>query len=188
MEWFGNYKGDCELVPLLRALIADNEHDWAKWLIIRAMATIDYDAVVSYAIFTVKQVLNIYEQHYPNDNRPRVAIEKAEEFLQSKTKEATVAVATYLAADAADEAARDAYHCATTNAAAEIAFAIACVARAAVYTTHNNIAYTVARSAHVAIDTAVYAAALAANSDDAGREMQEKILNYGIKLLETTET
>ena len=107
VKWFRNYEGDRELIPILNALIADDKHDDANWLIVRCMTK---DQYVRYAIFAAEQVIDIFKKKYPEDNRPRTAIEKAKEYLQSKTKigAADDAYVAYVAAYAADAAADDA--------------------------------------------------------------------------------
>jgi hypothetical protein len=136
--------------------------DWANWLIVRIMT---YKQYVSYAVFSAESVLDIYEKKYPNDNRPRKAIEAAKLCVKSPTKKNK---------DAADAAANAAS--AAASAAANAAYA-AYAASAAANTA--NTAY--------AADAAAYAASAAASAayaaDAADAEMKIKILNYGLKLL-----
>jgi hypothetical protein len=65
---------------------------------------------VQYAIFAAEQVIHIYEKKYPEDKRPRQAIEAAKAYLENpcaKTKAAAAAAAyaAYAAAYAAYAAA-----------------------------------------------------------------------------------
>ena len=46
---------------------------------------------VEWAVYCARSVLNIYEKKYPNDNRPRKAIESAEEWFKNSTEENRVA-------------------------------------------------------------------------------------------------
>ena len=78
-----------------------NRFDWANWLIVRV---ITYKQYVSYAVFAAEQVIEIYEKKYPNDKRPRTAIEAAKKCIAAPTKKNKAAAYTAAAA-AADAAA-----------------------------------------------------------------------------------
>ena len=71
---------------------------------------------IAFAVLCAEAVLKYYEQHKPNDDRPRKAIEAAKEYLKHPNADA---------ADAARAAARAAY------AAARAAYAARAAARAA---------------------------------------------------------
>ncbi len=78
-----------------------------------------------YAIYWAEAVLHIFEEKYPDDNRPRKAIEAAKEYLRHPTEENKQAAdAAAYAADAAD-AAYAAYAACAANAAANAAYAAA---------------------------------------------------------------
>ena len=62
------------------------------------------DTIILFAILCAESVLQVYENEYPKDDRPRKAIEAAKEYLKTKTARAARA-----AAYAADAAARAAY-------------------------------------------------------------------------------
>ena len=83
-------------------ICADHRLDWANWVIVRVM---NYDQYVSYAVFAAEQVINIYEKKYPNDKRPRLAIEAAKKCIGLKGAAARAARA---AGDAARADAGDA--------------------------------------------------------------------------------
>ena len=119
---------------------------------------------VQYAIFAAEQVIDIYEGKYPNDKRPRNAIEAAKAYLKNPSKETK--------ADAYASAAADAYpaYAAASYADDAAAYAAACAADAADAATY---AYA-----------AAYAAASYADAAAERRKMQAKILKYGIRLLE----
>ena len=115
-----------------------------------------YRMYVSYAVYAAEQVIDIYEKKYPDDKRPRKAIEAAKACIKNpsaKNKEA----AGWAAAWAAGAAAR-----AAEAAARAAGWAAEAAARAA-------------EAAARAAGAAGWAAAAA---------MQEKILRYGIRLLE----
>ena len=121
---------DLDVSDFLRGLANGNQYQWANWLIVRVMTRPQY---LAYAIFAAEQVIDIYEKKYPDNKKPREAIEAAKKVLENDTKEnRDAAAAAY--ADAAD----------------------------------------------------AYAAADAADAYAAARkEMQERILHYGISLLNT---
>jgi hypothetical protein len=157
----------------LDKLISSDKLDWGNWLIVRLMSK---KQKVMYAIFAAEQVIEIYEKNYPEDNRPRKAIEAAKEYLKSPNKKTKAAAAVaYAAAYAADVAAAYAADVAAA-AAADVAAAAAAVAAA--------VAYAAAVAAYAAAVAAVAAAAVAAAADAAvaKKEMQVRILNYGMSI------
>ena len=108
VEWFYNQK-ETDGIRIVKKLIVAKKLEWANWLIVRIM---DYNQYVSYAIFAAEQVIDIYERRYPNDDRPRKAIESAKNCLQSPNK------INMAAANAANAAANAAYAAANTAYAA----------------------------------------------------------------------
>ena len=162
VEWLQS-KGACE--ESIKAWHGETDHDtfatlnrlvvknpeWGHWLICRIM---NKNQSVQYAIFAAEQVIDIYEGKYPNDKRPRNAIEAAKAYLKNPSKKTKA-----YAADAADAAA---------DAAA--------YADATTYTTYATYAACAADAAAYA-DDASYAACKR-------RKMKAKILKYGIGLLE----
>ena len=95
---------EVDSLTLLKSLRDRNNYIWANWLIVRIMTRKQY---LSYAIFSAEQVLDIYEKKYPNEKRPRLAIEAAKKVLEQNTKENKDAA--YASASAADAAAYAAY-------------------------------------------------------------------------------
>ena len=83
------------LVDVIEGHITDGTLDYANWLIVREMA---YRQYVSYAVFAAEQVIDIYEAKYPDDSRPRMAIEAAKKCIEHPTR------ANKSAADAAAHA------------------------------------------------------------------------------------
>ena len=132
------FKGKYKRVNVVD-LIQDNlkgsreELEWLNWLIVRCMT---YKQYVSYAVYAAEQVIAIYEKKYPNDKRPRKAIDAAKKCIKNptaKNKKAAYAAA-YAAADAAADA--DAYGAAAyaaDAAAVAAAYAAADAAAAAAY-------------------------------------------------------
>jgi len=117
-----------------------------------------YKMYVSYAVFAAEQVLPFYEKKYPNDDRPRKAIEAAKKCIDNPSDEnKEVARAAVVVEVAAVEAAAWA---AAAAAVVEVAAWAAAAARAAA------------------------AAAEEEAGADAKQKLQLKILEYGMKLLE----
>ncbi len=181
--WNGKEVGSIEV---LKRLIKEKKYDWADWLIVEVMTRPQY---LKYAIYSAKQVIGIFEKKYPDDDRPRKAIEAAEKVLKSDTEEnrraahaayivADAAHAAYIVADAADAAADAAY---TAYTVADTAYTAAYAAAYAAADATYAATYAAADAADAAADAA-YAAADAA-ADAAKKNMQLKILNYGLKIL-----
>ena len=143
-----------------------NRLDWANWLIVRLMT---HEQQIRYAIYAAEQVIELYEEKYPDDKRPMQAIEAAKKCLdnpseKNKAAARAAARAAFAAADAAAYAA-DAGADAAAFAAADAAYAAADAAYAA--------AYAAARAAFAAAD-----------ADDAAlKKVQLKIINYGLRLI-----
>ena len=93
---------------LLDRLEKDGHLVWANWGITRML---NHDGQIKYAIFAAELVLDIYEKRFPEDKRPRKAIEAAKQYLKTKSEEDrkaaayaanAAAYAAYAAANAAD--------------------------------------------------------------------------------------
>jgi len=100
-----------------------------------------------------ESVLHIYESDYPNDNRPRLAIQDARDFADGKIDDAACAAARDAASAAASAAAWAAASAAARDAARD--------ARDAARAAARDAAWDAARAA-------AWAAARAAAGDDAG--------------------
>jgi len=113
-------------IKILKWLIKIKKYDWANWFIVRVMEYKDY---VSYAVFAAEQVIDVYEKKYPNDKRPRQAIEAAKKCIENPSEEnkaraAGAAGAAWAAAWAAGAAgAAEAAWAARAAGAAEAAWA-----------------------------------------------------------------
>ena len=76
--------------------------DWANWLIVRLMT---HEQQIRYAIYAAEQVIELYEEKYPDDKRPMQAIEAAKKCLDNPSeKNKAAARAAFAAADADDAA------------------------------------------------------------------------------------
>ena len=91
--------------------------DWMIWLLLQTQS-LDKQTSVKLACLCAEHVLSIYESKYPDDKRPRLAIEAAKAWADNPTDEklALVKLAAWKArrsaceaAYAADDAADDAY-------------------------------------------------------------------------------
>jgi hypothetical protein len=67
---------------VVRRLVADNHWDYVNWLLPRLM---DYKGYVSYAVYAAELVLPIWNKQYPNDKRPRKAIEAAKRCIDDQS-------------------------------------------------------------------------------------------------------
>ena len=178
IAWF-KAQEKTEAVAVLKALIEEGQLDWANWTIVRVMTRPQY---LAYAIYAAEQVIDIFEKKYPNDKRPRKAIEAAKAVLENDTTETRAAARDAAGAVGAAAGAVGAVG-AAAEAAAWDAWAAAWDAWAA--------AEAAARDAWAAAWDA-WAAAWAARdaagaARDAGVDMKKKILRYGISLLEERE-
>jgi hypothetical protein len=161
-----------ELIEKLLAADDGGKIWWANWLLVRLFGR---EQAIAYSVFAAEQVLPIFEQEYPNDKRPRKAIEAAKQVVLNDTEENRK-----IAVNAANAAANATNAANAANAAADAA---AYAVYAAAYAAANA-----ANAAYVA-DYAAYAVAYAANAADAanaagGKEMLLKIISFGIGLLE----
>ena len=100
VEWFLAQK-ETDAVKVLKKLIDEDKWIWANWTICRIF---DYKQKVQYAVFAAEQVIDLFEQKYPDDKRPREAIEAAKKCIDDPSEKNKVAAAAY-AADAVDAAA-----------------------------------------------------------------------------------
>lgn len=163
IEWFVAQK-ETDAVNVLEKLIAEDKLQWASWTIVRVM---NYKQRVQYAVFAAEQVIDIFEKKYPNNKRPRQAIEAAKKCIEDPSAENKNAAAS-AASDASAASAAAAYDAAYASAAAYAAYAASDAAYAAAY----------AAASDAASDAAAYAA-----SDASAAAMRKKILVYGISLL-----
>jgi hypothetical protein len=147
--------------------------DYANWLVVRCM---NRTSQIKYAIYVAEQVLHIFEEKYPDDARPRKAIQAAKKYLKKRTKNndiADAANAAYASANAA------AYSATYAIAAADAAYATYAVA----YATYVA---DIAADANAASANAAYAAYASANAAYAAANvagMKISILNKGIELI-----
>ena len=172
LEWFSRKYPEGKELKLLKKDALYNS-SWSSWLITHILNRED---CIRYAIFAAKQVIHIFEKKYPEDLRPRKAIEAAENYLNNPDAAYAAAAAAADAADAAYAAAYAAYYAAYYADAAYYA------AYAAYYAAYAAYAADAADAAYYAA-YAVYAAAYAAYSAYEKNKMKLIILEYGLKLI-----
>jgi hypothetical protein len=131
LKYLGKTKADDE--PLkFSTIVESNGVDDALWCL-RSLGEDHYGKIRLLAADCAESVLHIYEKEFPNDDRPRNAIEAARGFANGKiTEEELIAAAGAVrgAAGAARDAARDAWAAWSAGQAAEAA-RLARAARAA---------------------------------------------------------
>ena len=152
-----------------------DKYKWCNWLLSRILPK---DEKIKYAIYSARLVIDIFEEKYPNDNRPRKAIEAAELYLGGKVTKEQIKDAAFAAAYAAHATVNYATVNYATYAAAYAAAYTAFAAADAAYAATDAAAYT----AYTAADTA-YAAA---NYSDR-KEMFRSIISYGLTLISESE-
>ena len=114
-QW-GNEGCEPDLIKVLNRCVKLKKYDWGNWLIVRHMT---YKQYVSYAVYAAEQVIDIFETKYPDDKRPRQAIETAKACIKNPSvKNKRAAWAAWAAAGAAAWAAARAAAGAAAGAAA----------------------------------------------------------------------
>ena len=95
-----------------KSIINDDKECWTDMKIVKAYKWGKMDSV-ELAIYAAELVIDIFEKEYPNDKRPRQAIEAAKSYVKNPTKEnayasnaaSNAAYASYAASNAASYAA-----------------------------------------------------------------------------------
>jgi len=171
----------------------NDKHCHQKMRIVQAW---EWDKITSVklAVYAAELVIDIYEKQYPNDKRPRNAIEAAKKYLKKPTKANAYAAdaaanAAYAAANAAYAtynayAASNATANATANAtiyAADAAYAAANAAYAA-YAATNAATNATNAATHAAAYAATYATDATDATYAANDALTKKINAYMLKL------
>ena len=119
---------DCEILALVEVrgkhLKQDDKQCWSEMRVVKAYRWEKPDSVAM-AIYAAELVIGEYEKRYPDDKRPRRAIEAAKAWLENPTEE------NRAAAKAAASAAYAAYAAASAAYAADAAASAASAAEAA---------------------------------------------------------
>ena len=151
--WFKQQKNK-EAKHILRQCLKDNQFKYANWYVSRLFTK---PQAVQYSIFNAERCISNYEQEYPNDNRPRKAIEAAKAWLLNPTEENR----------SAESAARSAAESAAGSAAwsaESAAWSAAWSAESAAWSAAESAAWSAARSAESAAWSAARSAESAARS------------------------
>ena len=167
LEAFGYVNGEVLAKVEVRgaSVIEADKSCWEEMRVIKAYHWTKQDSI-EFAIYAAELVIDIYEKKYPNDKRPREAIEAAKKYVEAlKSGDTDAADAAYAAADAAAYAA---------DAAADAADAAADAADAA------------ARAAYAA-DAAAYAAYAARAARAADAALREKLNIWFMNRIESLE-
>jgi len=138
---------NCEILALVEVrgkhLKQDDKQCWSEMRVVRAYEWTKLDSVAM-AIYAAELVIGEHEKKYPDDKRPRQAIEAAKKWLKDPTEENRQAASAASAASAAAYAACDA----ACDAAYDAAYAAAAAAYAA------SAAHDAAYAAYAACDAA----------------------------------
>ena len=153
-----------EAVDFIKKLIEFDKLQWANWLITRVLDNIGR---ASYAVFAAEQVLSIFEKKYPDDDRPRKAIEATKAYIADPCKENRIA-----AQSAAWNAAEGAAWSAVWRAAWSAAQSAENAAQSAAWSAVCRAAWSAAQSAENAATSAIKE-----------KKMLIKIIENGIKIL-----
>ena len=144
----------------IRQLVKLDKREWALWLLARRL---DRKDRIRFAVYCAKDVLPIYEDTYPNDGRPRKAIEAAEACIADNTKKNRDAAEAGVSVSAWEAGAAAAYSAWEASVSAR---AVACAAACA---------------ADGAYAAAAYSAYAAASNDQSA---MCRYIEYGVELLE----
>ena len=155
--------------------------DWMMWLYMKSKK-IDKKKCVMIAVFSAESCLDKFESKYPDDKRPREAIEAAKNWIKKPSAEsaesaARAARAAYWGAESAESAARAAYWGAESAASAASAES---AARAAYWSAESaESAASAARAAYWSAESAASAAYWRAESaESAARAENKKTCDY----------
>jgi len=91
IEWFKTtFPNGVGLKRGTEVALESGQFSFANWFIVKRLSDKNR---IRYAIYAANLVLHIFEEKYPNDDRPRKAIEAAEEYLMNGNTSADAAAA-----------------------------------------------------------------------------------------------
>ena len=107
LRWFRKaFPKGSNILEVFDKLLVDDHFGWGNWYLSKRFTKAQ---AVLYAIFAAKLSLDNFETFYPDDDRPRKAIEAAEKYINKPTDEnMSAASAAWSAASAAASAAESA--------------------------------------------------------------------------------
>jgi len=148
--------------------VQDDKEVWEKMRVVRSWKWTKKDSILL-AIFAARLVLKNFEKEFPNDDRPRKAIEAAEAYAKNPTKKnreaaESAAWAAESAAWVAESVTESAWATAwvTAKSAAEAAWAARSTARSATRSTAWAAAWAATKSAAWSVRSAAWTASGAA--------------------------
>lgn len=167
--------------------------EWAWWLL-RNLLRDKKEISVKISIFSARLVLDNYEREYPNDRRIRETIDAAQNWVDDPTEENRIAAAKSAESSwAVSESARSPESYWSARCAAESSWAASESSRTGRTRRTGRAAaeaYWSARSSAESAAESVRSVRSARSSAEsvlaAKKEIQEKILNYAVDLLEET--
>jgi len=172
IAWFENQE-KTELQDVIHELLVGDQVGYAKWLLPRLITPKNN---IKYAIYCASQVIPIFETKFPENKKPREAIEAAQNYLNDPT------TTNAAAAEKAEEAA----WAAAAAAWAETWAAAWAEAEAAAWAEASEAASAAASAAqaigHPTYLTAEYA--VCATPKDARSEFRYRISTYAVNLIE----
>jgi hypothetical protein len=167
-EWFlSKFNKGIESRKLLKEAIKDGKQIDSNWLIVRLLNKKDK---IRYAVFAAKQVLPIFEKIFPKNKQPRLAIESAEKVIRNNTSKNRIA---------ADNA--SIIYSSTLEAIPYPCNEVYKSASRAAYSTTNS-PWPI--DAIISVSTSVICAVRAIDEATKQIKIFNKILFYGLKLLE----
>ncbi len=166
-----------ELLSKTHKLIIPNNIDFFNWVNDNITIIMTKRECVQYAIYATELVIPNFEKEYPSDNRPREAIELTKKWLKDPSDENLISAASHAANNAYWSTVSNVAFSArsASNAARSAAFAAA----TPVHTIEVGDGYYVgyATSASASAKHATFSSKLEVS------EMENKIMEYGLKLL-----
>lgn len=83
VSWFKKQKNKDTKAILLK-LIKEKHFDWANWYVAKLFT---HSQAVQYSVYSAEIVIKEFEKVFPEDKRPRQAIEAAKAWLKAPTEE-----------------------------------------------------------------------------------------------------
>ena len=165
-----------EVVVRGKVIAGEDKITAQEMKILRAWKWSKIDSV-ELAIYTAELVIGYYEENYPNDKRPREAIEAAKAYVKDPAYASAYAASAYAA-----------YAASAAYAAYDAAYAASAASASAAYASAAYAAY--AASAYAASAASAYASAAYTSKEDrekAREETKTKIDKWIIARIETME-
>ena len=151
---------ETDAIKMIDILISEKNYQWANWLLSRFF---NNDERIKYAIFSAELVIDLFESEFPDDEKPRNAINSAKAYLEKHDEisknDASAFISDVLSSSSKPDSASSAYSAGATAGSDEASSPAHCVS------------------------SAVFATSASVSSNDAWIT----ILNYGIKIFNERE-